>query len=591
MADHSSIEWTEATWNPTTGCDKTSPGCDNCLAPETPVLMANMTWRPIGEVQPGDLVVAFTEDPGVGQNRVFEIATVLAAWVTEQPAVEINVGGREIIASEDHRFLAHARPYWRHALDLRLDSRLVDIGMPLFTPSIDDPVYLAGYAAGAICGDGTFRWEPGWRSDKLGYPQSYCRIAVLAEDQPILDRVAAAYEAYGIGHPAIREFRSGRDGRPMIALETRSLASLEVIASSLKPERAALEWKAGWLAGLFDTDGCYSGKNLRWSQRKDPTVLDRVAAYAAELGFDVKVESHPGGGCPTAIVLGSLEDRIRLLGSIQPALERKCRDFVGRRFPAKTATPVDGVRRVGRRTLVDIQTSSGTFIAAGIATHNCYAMTLSKRLKAMGQAKYQNDGDPRTSGPGFGLTVHPAALEIPRTWSAPRTIFVNSMSDLFHNDVPETYIRRVFDVIADTPQHQYQVLTKRSKRLAEIGGRLDWPANLWMGVSVESSKYRFRLDQLRAVEASVRFVSAEPLLGPLDDLNLDGIHWLIAGGESGPRARPVDPAWVVDLRDQCVAAGVPFFFKQWGGRTPKAGGRELLGRTHDAMPDQVVALA
>jgi protein gp37 len=221
----------------------------------------------------------------------------------------------------------------------------------------------------------------------------------------------------------------------------------------------------------------------------------------------------------------------------------------------------------------------------------CYAMTLSKRLKAMGQPKYQNDGDPRTSGPGFGLTLHPAALEIPRTWSAPRTIFVNSMSDLFHNDVPETYIRRVFEVIADTPQHQYQVLTKRSKRLAEIGVRLDWPANLWMGVSVESSKYRFRLDHLRAVEASVRFVSAEPLLGPLDDLNLDGIHWLIAGGESGPRARPVDPAWVVDLRDQCVAAGVPFFFKQWGGRTPKAGGRELLGRTHDAMPDQVVALA
>lgn len=215
---------------------------------------------------------------------------------------------------------------------------------------------------------------------------------------------------------------------------------------------------------------------------------------------------------------------------------------------------------------------------------NCYALTLSKRLKAMGQAKYQSDGDPRTSGPGFGLTIHPDTLDVPRSWQSPRTIFVNSMSDLFHQAVPEDYIRDVFQVIADTPQHQYQVLTKRSKRLAEIGARLDWPANLWMGVSVENAKYRFRLDHLRKVKSAVRFVSAEPLLGPLDDLNLDGIHWLIAGGESGPRARPVEESWLLGLRDQCDNAGVPFFFKQWGGRTPKARGRVLDGRTWDEMP-------
>lgn len=218
---------------------------------------------------------------------------------------------------------------------------------------------------------------------------------------------------------------------------------------------------------------------------------------------------------------------------------------------------------------------------------NCYALTLSKRLKAMGQAKYQRDGDPRTSGPGFGLTIHPDTLDVPASWSSPRVIFVNSMSDLFHKDVPIGYIRQVFDVIAETPQHQYQVLTKRSKRLAEVGQRLDWPANLWMGVSVESTKYRFRLDHLREVGAAVRFVSAEPLLGPLQDLDLEGIHWLIAGGESGARARAMDPAWVVDLRNQCQSAGVPFFFKQWGGHTPKAGGRQLEGRTYDAMPQLV----
>ncbi|HEX7131360.1 MAG TPA: phage Gp37/Gp68 family protein [Iamia sp.] len=222
---------------------------------------------------------------------------------------------------------------------------------------------------------------------------------------------------------------------------------------------------------------------------------------------------------------------------------------------------------------------------------NCYAMTLSKRLKAMGQAKYQNDGDPRTSGPGFGLTLHPDTLNVPRTWASSRTIFVNSMSDLFHPEVPETYIRQVFEVITDTPQHEYQVLTKRSKRLADLGQRLEWPPNLWMGVSIESSKYRFRLEHLRRVDPAVRFVSAEPLLGPLPDLNLEGIDWLIAGGESGHRARPVDEAWLTSLRDQCNAAAVPFFFKQWGGRTPKAGGRELEGSTHDGMPERRVALA
>jgi protein gp37 len=221
---------------------------------------------------------------------------------------------------------------------------------------------------------------------------------------------------------------------------------------------------------------------------------------------------------------------------------------------------------------------------------NCYALTLSKRLKAMGQPKYQRDGDPRTSGPGFRLTLHPAALEVPKSWASPRTIFVNSMSDLFHPDVPVDYIAEVFTVITDTPQHTYQVLTKRSKRLASISDQLTWPPNLWMGVSVESAAYKFRLDHLRRVDAAVRFVSAEPLLGALPDLNLGGIHWLIAGGESGHRARPMDPDWVVDLRDQCKAAKVPFFFKQWGGRTPKAGGRELDSRTYDELPDRTPAL-
>ena len=220
---------------------------------------------------------------------------------------------------------------------------------------------------------------------------------------------------------------------------------------------------------------------------------------------------------------------------------------------------------------------------------NCYALTLAKRLKAMGVAKYQNDGHPQTSGPGFGLTLHEATLTAPYGWKVPRLVFVDSMSDLFHPAVPLGYIQKVFQVIADTPRHTYQILTKRSKRLALLASDLCWPANLWMGVSVEDSRYTFRVRHLRSVDASVRFVSAEPLLGAIPDLDLSSIHWLIAGGESGHGARPAEAAWVRDLRDQCHAAGVAFFFKQWGGRTPKAGGRELDGVYHDEMPGVHVA--
>jgi len=205
---------------------------------------------------------------------------------------------------------------------------------------------------------------------------------------------------------------------------------------------------------------------------------------------------------------------------------------------------------------------------------HCYALTLARRLKAMGQAKYQADGDPRTSGPGFGLTVHPDALRLPYTWAGHRTVFVNSMSDLFHVRVPLGFVRDVFDVIAATPQHTYQVLTKRAARLP-----------------VEDASVLSRVDHLRAVPAAVRFLSCEPLIGPLDGLDLTGIDWVIAGGESGPDHRRLDPSWVTAIRDNCLSASVPFFFKQWGGRTPKAGGRELDGRLWDEMPARASAAA
>ncbi|MBA8926822.1 protein gp37 [Kutzneria viridogrisea] len=222
---------------------------------------------------------------------------------------------------------------------------------------------------------------------------------------------------------------------------------------------------------------------------------------------------------------------------------------------------------------------------------NCYALALAKRLKAMGSAKYQLDGNPRTSGPGFGVAVHEDALAQPYRWHQPRLVFVNSMSDLFHARVPTAFVQRVFTVISETPQHTYQVLTKRPSRVRKLANRLDWPANLWLGVSVESHDQLSRVDALRQAPAAVRFLSCEPLLGPLDALDLDGIGWVITGGESGPGARPCAPQWVRHIRDTCQAAGVPFFHKQWGGLHAKSQGRELDGREHNDMPLRPVPAA
>lgn len=267
---------------------------------------------------------------------------------------------------------------------------------------------------------------------------------------------------------------------------------------------------------------------------------------------------------------------------------------------------------------------------------HCYALTLAKRLKAMGNPRYQNDGNPKTSGPGFGVTLHRDKLDEPHRWRTPRRIFVNSMSDLFHADVPDVFIDDVFQTMALSPQHTFQILTKRPQRMyryvSKVVDRLvprgPLP-NVWLGTSVENQEAAYRIDWLVKTPAAVRFLSCEPLLGPLDlrhwlpvpiapnlaawgrlcdetgcpnlarcerpgrefdtpihecPLHAERLDWIIAGGESGPRFRPLDLDWARELRDQCVAAGVPYFFKQVGGIRPKAGGRELDGRTWDQMP-------
>ena len=216
---------------------------------------------------------------------------------------------------------------------------------------------------------------------------------------------------------------------------------------------------------------------------------------------------------------------------------------------------------------------------------NCYALTLAKRLKAMGQPKYQHDGDSRTSGPGFRLTLHQNAVGIPLAWRDPRVIFVNSMSDLFHPDVPLEFIRRVFDVMALTPHHTYQVLTKRSKRLARLAETLEWPANVWMGVSVEADNYAFRADHLRAVPAAVRFLSVEPLIAAVPSLDFAGIDWGIVGGESGHGARRLEMDWVLDVHRRSTRAGAAFFLKQLGSVWARENGYRGKAHHMDQWPE------
>lgn len=206
---------------------------------------------------------------------------------------------------------------------------------------------------------------------------------------------------------------------------------------------------------------------------------------------------------------------------------------------------------------------------------NCYAERMAKRLKMMGQPNYAN---------GFDLTLHEHVLGYPLRWKRPQSIFVNSMSDLFHEQVPDPFIFRVFDIMKQAHWHQFQILTKRSERMKTLAPKIDWPENVWMGVTIECEELKYRMDDLRSVPSAIRFTSFEPLLGPISSLNLENIDWVIVGGESGPKSRPMEKEWVINIRNQCIKENIPFFFKQWGGINKNKTGRLLEGKGWSEMP-------
>ena len=556
MGEKTGISWTSRTQNFWKGCKKVSPGCKNCLHPDTPILYADWTWRPIRNVQVGDALIGFNER-GKGLRK-YTKSFVEAVQHTRKQSIRFKTEDTEIICSIDHPFLSAKAGNWITPEHFRIkDSVLRYVGQhPTyeFTTS-----YKAGYIASLTSGDGTMRWEPGWGSVWRGEsPQCYWRVAV--SDREILDRTQTYLKGFGIDLE-IKPFDGGGKEHylPMMKLETRVQNELEIIHKLIRQE-ANEDFARGWLAGFFDAEGS-NGYYRKLSSLRlfntNPDLLEKAVQYGKLLNIDLRLEAD-FKCCKSVRFYGTLEERGKFLGTIRPALQRKVDGILGAHAGFKHS-PVKLIESVGEQDLIDIQTSSKTFYAAGLATHNCY----------MFREMNQYGMDPTE------ITRTKTWLN-PRKWNKeaeangePQLVFTCSWSDFFIEEADE-WRDDAWAVIKSTPWLQWQVLTKRIKRvekhLPEDWG--DGYPNVWLGTSIESNTYSWRADVLRNIPAKIRFISAEPLLGPLTDLNLKDIHWLIAGGESGPDFRPMDKAWAIDLRDKCKAAGTAFFFKQSANLRP-----------------------
>jgi protein gp37 len=540
-------------------------------------------WVPIGSLVMGDRVLAFDEG---APNRYMREATVEKVWRTQKQTIEIKTeSGTTVVCSTNHKWLLDSARggTWREAKDLKLGDEIRTAGNP-GAPNPSSSEYLAGYIAGATAGDGTFRFGDHVPVGK----QVYWRVAVLTTDRPILDRLVTGLALFGVNvevHPF-----SGGPGKPMSRVETRSAANLKVIADILATEQDSLAWKCGWLAGFLDTDGSASGSSQatgvihRWSQlatRND--YLERTERYLQDVGFrGVRERSHSQKADSVRLLCANIADRVRFVSTVQPALHRKGIERVyGSRFP-RTTDRVVALSYGPVQELVDITTSTRTFVAEGLATHNCYAATLAKRWGH--DDLWHRSGPRRFMGENY--------WQGPARWNRtaeragqPELVFCSSISDVFEaHPNPVVAARqdaaraRLWTVAEQTPWLTWLLLTKRPGNIMGMvpWTAADWPVNVWAGTSVESQRWaETRIADLAVVPAPVRFLSCEPLVGPLhlESALADGlVNWVIAGGESGRRPAPMHPDWPRSLRDQSAAAGVPFHFKQWGSWAPRGRG-------------------
>jgi protein gp37 len=557
------IEWTRAddgvagmSWNPVRGCTKISPGCAHCLDPQTLVLTEAFLWKPLVDIRVGDVLVGFDEfvqNPSRRGMRMVRPTTVTALWSSRQPAMRVTTDRAEVICSADHRFLPCRSRRWIKAGHFRLGNQLRYVGCRPGSESSDE--YAAGYLMGLTDGDGTWRFTPGQRSDKLGYPQCYWRVA-LTDEEALL---AAQRHLRRFGLTAhVRPFRANHGHgylKPMQRLELRAIPDLTRLDKVLNYCETD-DYARGYLAGIFDAEGSFNRANLRISN-KTVSYLERVTAYGARLGFDFRIEPKRPNELLNARLYGPRRDRLSFFTLTRPAIRRKARALLGAKIDVEPATVIR-LEVIGERDLIDIETTTHTFFANGLATHNCYAETFAERFRGVPGHPYER---------GFDVRLVPDKLDEPKRWKKPRRVFVNSMSDLFHDDVSDDYVVDVCRTMAAADWHTYHVLTKRSERMRDLlATRLrpfaDLP-HVWWGVSVEDRRYGLpRVEHLRSAPAARRWLSVEPLLEDLGPFDLTGIAWVVVGGESGHGARPLDLDWVRSVRDQCRRAGAAFFFKQ-----------------------------
>ncbi len=547
------VSWAAWTWNPITGC---LHGCEYCLTPDTPVLMSDMTWRPIGELQPGDKVLGFDEISAKGIERRWRVAEVIAAWRTMQRALRVTFDdGRQVVTSAEHKWLC-TRQKWRTTAEL-LPGDQVRAVFPA-SPQRAGADYEAGYIAGVTLGDGTFRWHPTWRSDKLGFPSSYWRVAVLESDSAILHRLRE-YLAHAGVDVNVRPFNS-KAPRPMAKVETRRLANMPIIAG-LCCERDTDDWWAGWLAGMFDAEGNSSGGSVRISQN-DVAVLDTVAAAAERLGFLFKVEHFPNTK-PSVRLLGDVVEQGRFFATVTPALARKAPTLLGRKVRTDTATVVSVERSVDVE-MVDITTTTATFVAGGLLTHNCYARAIANHYGAAFPV-------------GFTPLFHHERLDAPANTRIPAKhrgdpdwarVFVVSMGDMFGRWVPSEWIEEILAVERAHLRWEYLHLTKFPDRYPG----LTMPSTAWVGTSVDEQK-RVRIAE-RAMAAvtdvKVKWLSLEPLNEDLRFSDLTMFDWIVIGAQTATNqpggvgrvpafAPPLD--WVRRITDQAKEAGCRVHYK------------------------------
>ena len=601
MGYNSGIHWTDDTFNPWHGCTNVSPACDNCLIPDTPVLYADLSWRPLGDARVGDTIIALDEQALPGSFRHLRQATIEAVWWSRKPATRLTTTSRETIGSDEHRWLRKGQRRWVPTRVLQLGQNMRS--MPVVPQTAFSPDYMRGYLFGMTLGDGTFRYIPGQRSDKLGWPQPYWRVA-LTDSEP-LGRLVSFLAYFGV-EAHIKPFLPERPGitfvrQAMQKVEVRALTPLQTILDLLQNCPQTADFRLGWLAGFFDAEGGWSGDVIRVSQ-VDPTPLVMFDQYAHSFGFTTAYELTKRSADNIRLE-GRLAEKIRFLSLTRPATQRKLDEILDRRCEAVDDELV-ATEPVGMRDLVDIQTSTGTFWANGWASHNCYAETFAHRMKSEvwgHEAPRRFFGDKHWNEP---LKWNRQA-EISK---ARRRCFSGSMCDIMERrDDLIPHRQRLFQLVEDTKWLDWLLLTKRPQEFTKFLPQvwLDQPLdNVWLMTTVESADYLWRIKAMMEAPAVIYGVSMEPLLSavtlPRELLERGNRAWVIVGGESGAAVRQSEVLWIRWLRDQCIEAGVPFHFKQWGEYGPvdgerlvrlgvEAAGRLVDGREWNEMPESVFA--